>query len=57
MNIIFEPRNVLLITFITFFLALSNNITFGDTTIINFPLNKYLYALASLFKVAEGLFG
>ena len=50
MNIIFEPRNVLLITFITFFLALSNNITFGDTTIINFPLNKYLYALASLFR-------
>ncbi len=50
MNIIFDPRNVLLITFITFFLSLSNNITFGDTTIINFPLNKYLYALASLFR-------
>ena len=49
-NIIFEPRSLLLITIITFFLALSNNITFGDITIINYPLNKYLYALASLFR-------
>ncbi len=49
-NIIFEPKSLLLITIITFFLALSNNITFGDITIINYPLNKYLYALASLFR-------
>ena len=49
-NIIFEPRCVLLITIILFFLSLSNNINFGDTTIINFPLNKYLYGLASLFR-------
>ena len=49
-NIIFEPRSVLLITIIIFFLSLSNNITFGDTTIINYPLNKYLYGLASLFR-------
>ena len=40
----------MLITIITFFLALSNNITFDDITIINYPLNKYLYALASLFR-------
>ena len=49
-NIIFEPKRLLLITIITFFLALSNNITFDDITIINYPLNKYLYALASLFR-------
>ena len=49
-NIIFEPRSVLLITVIIFFLSLSNNITFGDTTIINYPLNKYLYGLTSLFR-------
>jgi len=49
-NIIFEPRSVLLITVIIFFLSLSNNINFGDTTIINYPLNKYLYGLTSLFR-------
>ena len=49
-NIIFEPRSLLLITIIILFLALSNNITFGDATIINYPLNKYFYALASLFR-------
>ena len=54
-NIIFEPRSLLLISIITFFLAISNNITFGDTTIINYPLNKYLYGLASLFR-ASGRF-
>tara|TARA_B100000767_G_scaffold116623_1_gene111291 strand:- start:861 stop:2249 length:1389 start_codon:yes stop_codon:yes gene_type:complete len=54
-KIIFEPKSLLLITIITFFLALSNNITFGDTTIINYPLNKYLYGLASLFR-ASGRF-
>ena len=54
-NIILEPRSVLLITIIIFFLSISNNITFGDTTIINYPLNKYLYGFASLFR-ASGRF-
>ena len=49
-NIIFEPRAVLLITIIFFLLSLSNNINFGDANIINFPLNKYFYSLASLFR-------
>ena len=49
-NIIFKPRSLLLITVIIFFLSLSNNINFGDATIINYPLNKYFYALASLFR-------
>ena len=49
-NIIFEPRSLLLITIIILFLSLSNNINFGDATIINYPLNKYFYALTSLFR-------
>ena len=57
-NIIFEPRSLLLITIIILFLSLSNNITFGDATIINYPLNKYFYALTSLIQVlVEGWFG
>ena len=49
-KIIYEPRCVLLISFILFFLSISNNINFGDTTIIYYPLNKYLYAVTSLFR-------
>jgi len=49
-KIIYEPRCILLISFIIFFFSISNNINFGDTTIFYYPLNKYLYALASLFR-------
>ena len=49
-KILYEPRCVLLISVIFFFLSISNNINFGDTTILNYPLNKYLYAIASLFR-------
>ena len=54
-KIILEPRSVLLITIIFLFLSISNNITFGDTTVFNYPLNKYLYGFASLFRASGRL--
>jgi len=49
-KIIYDPKNIFLVSFVIFILSISNNITYGDFTILNVPLNKYLYAFSSIFR-------
>ena len=46
-----EYRTIILIFVIFFVIALSNKIEFGDRTLLEIPLNKYLYGFVSIFRV------
>ena len=49
-------RYFVIISFIFFFWALSNKISFGSYTLLEIPLNKYILALLSLMKNTGRIF-
>ena len=44
-------RTIILIFLIFFVISLSNKIEFADKTLLEIPLNKYLYGFVSIFRV------
>ena len=51
-----EIKNFIWISLIITALALSNKISFGSFTLIEIPLNKYIYALTSFMRASGRLF-
>ena len=49
-------RAIILIFVFFFIIALSNKVEYGDKLLFEIPLNKYLYGIASIFRVSGRFF-